>query len=83
MERLDDVAERLGHLGPLQGLVAHERGQEHHRDRKPLPDCLGRRDAIHFTGQVDIHQHQVGPQLFGQEEGLLSPRRLGHRLIAQ
>ncbi len=83
LERLDDVAERLGHLGPLQRRVAHERGQEHDRDRQPLPDRLGRGDAVHFTRQVDIHQHQVGAQLVGQGEGLLSPWRLGHRLIAQ
>ena len=64
-------------------VVAHERGQEHDGDREPLPDRLGRGDAIHFTRQLDIHQHQVGPQLVGQDEGFLSPWRLGHRLIAQ
>ena len=60
LERLDDVAERLGHLSPLQGLVSHECGQEHDGDREPFPDRLGRGDAIHFTRQLDIHQYQVG-----------------------
>ena len=45
------------------------------------PDLPGRLDAVD-PGQVDVHQHQVGPQLPDGDERLLAGRHRAHDLEA-
>ncbi len=69
--RVDDVATRLGHFGPLQRRVPHERGQEHNRNREPLPDRPGRGDT---TGAGPSHfPAYVKSRSFSSPRPIISP----------
>ena len=66
-ERLHDVGERAGFARALHELFLAERGQQHDGRDVVLGELLGGRDAVEL-GHLDIHDHQVGPQLGGQRD---------------
>ena len=57
VERLDDVAERVGRLGLLHHVVAGVGGEKDTGDRESLANGDGRVNAAHGAGEVDVHQH--------------------------
>ena len=83
LERLDDVAERFGRLGPFHRFVPLHHRQEDDGDVKLFSDRPGGADAVYLPRQLDIHEHQFGPQLGGERDRLLSPGSLADGLIAE
>ncbi|OIQ84087.1 hypothetical protein GALL_341090 [mine drainage metagenome] len=61
-KRFDHVAKRFGQLGARQNVIGGKSGQENHRQGKLTANGLRRRNAVHGTGELDVHQHQVWPQ---------------------
>ena len=56
---LDQVAERLGHLGPLDRLLVGVSRNINDRGAPSGPDLRGSLDPIHLANQSDVHQNQV------------------------
>ena len=59
-KRLDDVAERLGDLGPFQRLLVGVSGDVDDGDVIALADFLGSLDAVAASLQHDVHENEVG-----------------------
>lgn len=72
LERLEDVAKRLRDPGVLQGLFVAVRGEIDHGDIQLSADLAGGLDAVHLARELDVHQHQVGPNLGRQADGLFA-----------
>jgi hypothetical protein len=55
---LDDVAEGLGDLGPVQGLLVVMTGQEDDGNLACLKNRLGRLDAVDASVEKDVHEDE-------------------------
>ena len=70
LKRLGDVAERPGIFGPRHGGTVGVGRQIDHRDVEALAQYQGRRRAIHFSLNADVHQSDVGTVRFGLRDGI-------------
>jgi hypothetical protein len=75
LEGLENVAEGLDFLGPLEGLFVGIGGEEDDRDPELPADLLGRLDTVHAAREHDVHEDDVGPALARQGDGLLAVAR--------
>ena len=82
VERLKNVAERLGHLGPLESGKIRVSGKIDDRNVELAAYVVGRLDAVHFAFQADVHEDDVGVRLLGLLDGVLSVRRTANDDIA-
>ena len=60
LEGLQDIPEGLGYLRPFQGFLVGISGKKYNRDLEPLFYDARGFDTVHFTGQHDVHEDDVG-----------------------
>ena len=82
-DRFEDVTERLGAGGPVDGLFVGMRSDVHHRRFELDLHRLSRGDAVHGALQTDVHKDQVERRGSGKVEGFFAGARDGRHLIAQ
>src|SRR5579884_48114 len=81
-ERLHDVAHDPGRLSALDELRLREGRQQQHRRDALLGEDACRLDAVR-TGHLDVHDHQIRPELARQVDGALAVARLAHNQVAE
>jgi hypothetical protein len=72
LKGLDDVAEGLGELGAVQGVLVGVGGEKDDRDAGVFADIMGHVDAVHLALEHDVHQHQVGGEFLGAADRFLA-----------
>ena len=82
-EGLEQIAERLGYLGALQGIFIGKGREIDHRNVEALPYVFCRLHPVHFPVQLDIHQHQIRSHLSGLLDGQFAGRGHLGNFVAQ
>ena len=70
LKGFDEIGERTGTNGALDGLDVAMAGQEDHGHMRVLLDQLGGLDAVDVSAQADVHDDQLRPQLGRHANGL-------------
>ena len=81
--RFQQVAERFGEFGTLDGLLIGVGRHEYHRSAHLRLQRRSRGYTVHFAPQPDVHQHQVEAGRPRTLQGLFSGGRDHRRGIAQ
>jgi len=82
LEGLEDVAERFGGGRAAQRRHVRVGGEINDGNVADRLNAFGRFDAVHRTGQPDVHQHKIGRQFLGRFEGVFPVGRDADAAVA-